>query len=575
MDEPQPSMPLSRPSHVDLPDEIWASSPVEVQQLLARLPTESFTQASLDKGRNAEEHPAASDQKKKGGTGRRGKKRRKKVDLPGLDSILDAGLLQPLTEGGHREVKEALHYLADPPRSRCSNERASKLLGVPLEPKRSGRGKRGHGRRATSDFPGARRVVVAHQTLQPGCVCPGCASGKVYPRRKESTNLLRIEGLPPLQATVYELQQFRCNVCGERFTATAPDGVSEEKFDKSVPAMLALLRYGLGMPFKRIATMQNALGVPITPSVQWNLVSQAADELMPVYNTLTEEAAQADLNHADDTTAKILGGVERADPSRTGVFTTNILARGEKADVSLYMTGPNHAGENRAEVLKHRVPDMGEVMAMGDALSRNIPKLKEPIKIIELNCLSHARGNVANLVETNPEECRRVLTDLGKVYHHDEQARERCLTPEERLKHHQEHSKPVMDDLKAWMETELLVGQKFEPNSRFGKAVKYFLKHWDKLTQFLVRPGAPLDNNICERAIKKAVLHRKNSLYYRTAKGARVGDIFMSLIHTCELRGVNAFDYVLTLLRHSGEVSRDPRAWLPWTYHDTLARRSP
>ena len=105
------------------------------------------------------------------------------------------------------------------------------------------------------------------------------------------------------------------------------------------------------------------------------------------------------------------------------------------------------------------------------------------------------------------------------------------------------------------------------------------LKHWAKLTLFLRVPGAPLDNNICERALKKAILHRKNALFYKTLAGARVGDVFMSLIHTAELNGIAPFEYLVALQRHHQEVARNPSAWLPWTYEATLgdlqARASP
>ena len=97
------------------------------------------------------------------------------------------------------------------------------------------------------------------------------------------------------------------------------------------------------------------------------------------------------------------------------------------------------------------------------------------------------------------------------------------------------------------------------------------LKRWEPLTLFLREPGAPLSNNICERALKAAILHRKNSLGYKTQNGARVGDLFMSLIHTCELCGANPFDYVTALERHAGELSADPKAWMPWNYRETLA----
>ena len=73
-----------------------------------------------------------------------------------------------------------------------------------------------------------------------------------------------------------------------------------------------------------------------------------------------------------------------------------------------------------------------------------------------------------------------------------------------------------------------------EPNSGLGTAISYLLKYWDRLALFLRQAGAPLDNNVCERALKKSILHRRNSLFYMTINEARIGDLFMSLIHTYE-----------------------------------------
>jgi len=87
-------------------------------------------------------------------------------------------------------------------------------------------------------------------------------------------------------------------------------------------------------------------------------------------------------------------------------------------------------------------------------------------------------------------------------------------------------------------------------------------------------PGirAPLDNYLCERALKKAILHRKNTLFYKTPRGAWVGDLFMSLIYTCELGGVNAFDYLTELERHAEHLAAGPQHWMPWNYRRTLER---
>jgi hypothetical protein len=162
-----------------------------------------------------------------------------------------------------------------------------------------------------------------------------------------------------------------------------------------------------------------------------------------------------------------------------------------------------------------------------------------------------------------------VLETLGKVYQTDAQARERHLSPEGRLLLHQEHSAPLMDELHECMETQF-AEHKSEPNSGLGKAISYL--QWAKLTLFLRQPGAPLDNNIAERMLKKAILHRKNALFYKTMNGARVGDLLMSLIHTCELNVVNPFDYLTELLRHPAETKASQAEWMPWNYRETLAR---
>jgi transposase len=99
-----------------------------------------------------------------------------------------------------------------------------------------------------------------------------------------------------------------------------------------------------------------------------------------------------------------------------------------------------------------------------------------------------------------------------------------------------------------------------------GQAIAYMLKHWEPLTLFLRKAGAPLDNNRCEQALKMAILHRKNSLSCKTLNGARTGDLFMSLIHTCRLNGINPFEYLLAIATHADAVKLVPQAWLPWNY---------
>ena len=180
-------------------------------------------------------------------------------------------------------------------------------------------------------------------------------------------------------------------------------------------------------------------------------------------------------------------------------------------------------------------------------------------------------GGSSTSTIASPSSCRHLLESLAVVYRNDAVARERRLSPEARLRFHQEASGPTMQQLHDWLERQL--GEKrTEPNSALGGAIGYMLKHWEELTLFLRQAGAPLDNNVCERALKKAILHRKNALFYKTRNGARVGDLFMSLIYTCQLNEANPFDYLTELQQHAEAArGRAPSVWMPWNYRDALA----
>ena len=229
-------------------------------------------------------------------------------------------------------------------------------------------------------------------------------------------------------------------------------------------------------------------------------------------------------------------------------------------------TGRNHAGENLKKLLENRVHGLSTPLLMCDALSRNT---SEELAIILSNCLTHGRRNFVDVVSSFPEECEFVIETLAKVYHNDQIAKDKNMTPEQRLAFHQADSKPLMDALYSWLNKQL--DEKLvEPNSGLGKAINYMLNHWKALTRFLQIPEAPLDNNICERALKKAIIHRKNSLFYKTEKGAMIGDIFMSLIQTCTMAGENPFDYLLALHKNPSQVTENPGNWLPWNFRQTI-----
>lgn len=429
--------------------------------------------------------------------------------------------------------------------------------------------KPGHGRNGADAYHGAQRIVIPHADLHAGDACPACAKGKIYVQQ-EPKRRVRISGQAPLTATVYELERLRCNLCGEMYTAQAPEDVGEEKYDETAGAMIAQMKYGSGVPFHRLERLEQNMGIPLAAGTQWEIVEEAAELIRPAYEELIRQAAQGEVLHNDDTSMRVLHLAREPSDERTGVFTSGVVSVADDRRIALFFTGRQHAGENLADVLKRRSAALPSPVQMCDALSRNAPKLAEGIEILLATCLAHGRRQFVEVAANFPTQCRYVLEMLGEVYRNDAAVREQKMSPEGRLRFHQERSRPIMDRLHSWMEAQL-AERKTEPNSGLGQAIQDMLRHWQPLTLFLRRAGAPLDNNLVERSLKKAILHRKNALYYKTENGARVGDLYMSLIHTCELNGVHSLDYLTELQRHAEELHRSPAAWMPWNYRSSIA----
>lgn len=456
----------------------------------------------------------------------------------------------------------------------------TEVAEVVKEPAAAKKPRKGHGRLGAHAYDAARVVTLDELALRPGDRCPQCERGKVYDSAPRT--IVKVTGQPPLLVTVYEQRRLRCRLCDAMVEATLPAALTERpKYDAACASMLALLRYGCGMPFFRLEGLQRALHMPLPDATQWDIVCKAAVAPRAAYEELIRQAAQAPLLHSDDTPMKVLSLMaERArveargdKPEAKAINTSGIVAVVQEPTqcapqhrVVLFFTGHAHAGQNMARVLAQRAAALPQPLQMCDALAANVAG---ELPVLVANCLAHGRRQVVDVAEHFPEAARRVIEDLADVYEHDAKCREAALSPQQRLTFHQAHSKPILDGLHQWM-TEQFEQRQVEPNSGLGKALSYLLRHWNKLTMFLHAAGAPLDNNLCERVLKRAILHRKASLFFKTPAGAEVGDIYMSLIHTCGLCGVNPFEYLEALLHNVHEVCRDAACWLPWNYRQQL-----
>lgn len=457
------------------------------------------------------------------------------------------------------------------------------------EPKPKGGHRAGTGRLGADAYVGAERVECRHEELAVGQRCPVCGQGTLYelpPGRQ-----IRIDGHALLSALRYELQKLRCSACGQIFTAPLPPEAGEEKYSPRARAVLAVSRCYLGLPLYRLEGYQAMLGAPVPDSTQWDQIEKVGDCSYKVFAYLENLAAQGDLIHQDDTSVRILSliaenlkiraqaealGLSRP-TERTGMFTTGLVVQVGAHTICLYYSGRDHAGENLQSLLLQRQAGLDKPLVMSDALSRNevasgVGSTSDENGLIRCHCLAHGRRQFSDLEDIFPVECQVVIEALKQVFDHDDEAREQELDPAARLAYHQAWSGPIMEGLKQWLQKQV-EDRLVEPNSSLGKAIAYMQKHWETLTRFLSIPGAPLDNNFVERALKLFIRQRKNSLFFRTEHSAYIASVITSLIATCLHAGVNALDYLVALQEHRAEVAADPAAWLPWTY--AASRASP
>src|SRR5262245_23978737 len=420
--------------------------------------------------------------------------------------------------------------------------------------------RKGHGRRAASDYSGAKIVKCRHEGLKAGDDCPASCGGRLYDL-KEPTALLQFTGQPLITATRFEREALRCAKCQQRYVAPLPEGVNEKRYDATCDATIALMRYGGGLPWHRQAGLQAMGGAPLAEATMWERCEATADATMRVFLHLMRLAAGGEVMHTDDTWVRILSCLkEDKEEKGRATQTSGIVVKVGGRKIALYLSGRRHAGENLAELLTKREEGLTPPIQMSDALAANTSVEKN---VIRAYCLAHARRKVFELREDYPAECAVVLDAVGKVYGYE--AETAGLNSERRMAYHREKSEPVMKELKEWIETQFS-DRKVEPNSNLGKALQYWLSHWGELMVWLREPGTPLDNNESERALKQFILMRKNSMFFKTEHGAAVGDVLASLIRTCRLNGVNAWNYLVTIVRNKKDARSNPHLYMPWNY---------
>lgn len=448
--------------------------------------------------------------------------------------------------------------------------------------------KKGHGRNGADAFVNPTKHVHALADGIIGATCAACGKGPVSAYRDKV--IIRVVGQPIFDALRHQFQQGRCRLCGAIFTAEGSElvirggvGSGYIIYDWSACAMLIVMHYFAGAPFKRIEALHQGWGVPMPDANQWRVADECDDLLAPLYRALERHGIQNAISlRFDDTGSMIielrrqiqmelqvlaLAG-ESAQHVRTGINATGFYIETEEAKVILFFTGRHHAGEMLDQLLEHRTAGGNKLVALTDAASKNFSH-DHADQLEQAVCNAHCYLKFRAVKHQFPAEYAVAGEVYQKVFDNDDKAKALGLDDHERMLYHREHSKPQMLRL-LQMCKDKTEAKLVEPNSALWEPISYVINQWPLLTKFYQVPGVPLDTNLVEQTLIIPVRYLAGSFAYKTQTGADVGDRFMSLIATTNANGVEPVAYLAGCLRNHEDLAKRPDHYLPWVYRDRL-----
>jgi len=444
---------------------------------------------------------------------------------------------------------------------------------------------KGHGRNGANAY---RQAQHFSHLLAPGVIgaqCEACRLANMSRYREKIT--IRIVGQPLFSAEGHHYEQGRCRNCGHIVRAEGPDDVNEGlgtdyiRYDWSACAMLMVMHYFGGAPFKRMESLHEGWGVPMPDANQWEVVSAGDDLLLPLYRALEQHAIQKATNfRIDDTGAMVIALKkqiaaeiaalqslgESTKGVRTGINATGLYWETPNGPVILFYTGRHHAGEIVDQLLRHRLISSPKLVKCTDGASKNFDH-EHADKLVESTCNAHALLKFRDIKDKHPIEYAEAGRVYKQVFDNDDEARTLGLTPVDRMLYHRVHSKPLMQQLKKMCE-EKITSKLIEPSSRLWEPLTFVINQWDRLTRFCETPGVPLDTNLVEQALIMPVRYLAGSFNYHTEDGAVVGDHAMSLIATARANDVEPVAYLTECLRCHEDLAKRPEHYLPWVYRE-------
>ena len=305
--------------------------------------------------------------------------------------------------------------------------------------------------------------------------------------------------------------------------------------DTSLLAEILLQKYEYHVPFYRQIQQYRHLGMKgLTESTMDGWFKKTVELLKPLYEELKWEVFSCDYVQADETTVPVINREKhRADKE----YLWMVRSVMEKL-VIFHYDGGSRAGAV-IESLANHYHFKGYLQCDGFAGYETAFKTNPDVRL--LNCLVHIRRHFEQALDENREMAQHALTQIQHIYKIERQCDEAGLSYDERRQTRQELSRPIMEAMKVWMETE---GIKYSPSSLTGKAITYAYTKWDNIMRCLDDGRLYWDNNLAENVQRPITLSRKNFLFCGNHEAAVNMSIICSLLATCKAHGVNPRVYL-------------------------------
>ena len=303
----------------------------------------------------------------------------------------------------------------------------------------------------------------------------------------------------------------------------------------SLLSEILLQKYEYHMPYYRQIKQYSHLGMKgLTESTVDGWFKQTMPLLRPLYEALKSEVMKAAYVQADETTTPV---INKETHKAAKEYLWMVRAVMERLVIFHYDQG-SRAGAV-IESLANRYNFKGYLQCDGFAGYETAFKTKPDVRLV--NCMVHIRRHFEQALDENRQMAEHALREIQHLYRIEQMCDEAEMSFDERKAKRQELSRPIMEALKMWMETE---GVKYSESSQTGKAITYAYTRWDNMMRYLEDGMLLLDNNLAENEIRPITLGRKNYLFCGNHEAAENMAVVCSLLATCRNHDVNPRDYL-------------------------------